>query len=119
MSDRLDEQTAARLGVLAEPKKHVTRVKGRPVEDFLFATLRCVDAERYGALTIMDTDPRWAFVQACADVLTRVLDQQDAHAARTAAEPGPGLLTVVVCCGASTRGRSASSTCHTRTASRR
>ena len=101
--ERLDAETARQLHVLAMPKEHVVRDKTRPFEDFLFAALRCVDAARYGALTIMTADPRWTYVEACVAVLQRVLDQQDAYQQRlvaagvTEGSQVPSLLTTAVC----------------------
>ena len=102
-NERLDEETARQLHVLAAPKECVTRDKTRPFEDFLFAALRCADEARFGALTIMTADPRWAYVEACIAVLRRVLDQQDAyrerlHAAGVDADTqAPSLLNTTVC----------------------
>jgi len=79
LNEKLSNDIARKLSILASPKKYVVKEKGKPIEDFFFSVLRCVDEEKYGSLNIMNADPRWSYVEACVDVLKNVLNQMKSY----------------------------------------
>ena len=101
VNEDLSKEVLRRVRALAVPNKYVEKEKGKPLEDFFFAVLRFVDPERYGSLSIMNADPRWAYADACIETIKKVLDEVDEHDNKVLAAglvgEVPNLLTVTVC----------------------